>query len=449
MENIKNNAYLKHTILNYIYKVFNMFISYITIPLTLSYLDNERYGIWQTILTVISWAALSNFGIGNGLRNKVTESITEKEYSKLKSYITSAYIYLSIISFVLLVISVYLVLFIDTSVIFKNTTVQRYEIIISFIIVIFSFCINFILGISSSVVYGIHKSSLVNLFQVITNIITLLGLILIRKIEVVSLINISFVYLLANTFSNLLLTIYTFIDNRFRPSLKYRNKQYGRELTSLGLEFFILQCASIVLFSTDNFIISSFIGVNEVTDYSLVSKLFQVISTMFSILLVQLWSSVAEAICIDEYDWIRNTIKKLIILLLPTAVILFIMVNNFNLITQIWVGRILNVDRGLIILAALYAWMICFNGIFVNVQNGMSKIRVQTISSIISCLINIPMSYLLIKFFNLGITGVMLSNLICISISSVMCGIDVYFKVFKIKNTKEKELKNLKDIVKQ
>ena len=69
-----------------------MFISYISIPLTLSYLQDERYGVWQTILTVISWASLSNFGIGNGLRNKVTQSITEKKYDKLKSYITSAHL---------------------------------------------------------------------------------------------------------------------------------------------------------------------------------------------------------------------------------------------------------------------------------------------------------------------------------------------------------------------
>lgn len=138
--------------------------------------------------------------------------------------------------------------------------------------------------------------------------------------------------MIANTLSNILLTIYTFIDSKFRPNWRYINKEYGRELTSLGIEFFILQCASIILFSTDNFIISSFIGVNEVTDYSLVSKLFQIVSTMFSILLVQLWSYVAEATHSKQYNRIKDAMKNLSILLIPTAIVLAIMVNKFDLI---------------------------------------------------------------------------------------------------------------------
>ena len=431
MKNIKSNIYLVNTILNYIFKIFNMGVTYITIPLTLSYLDNERYGIWQTILTIIAWASLSNFGIGNGLRNKVTESITEEKYDKLKSYITSAYIYLTIISFIILFVSVFAISFLDTEILFKGNTLNQNEIIISFIVVIFSFCINFVLGISTSIVFGIHKSSLVNFFQVLTNIITLLGIVSIKNLSNVSLINIALVYLIANTLSNILLTSYVFLDDKFRPSLKYKNKSYGKELTTLGLEFFILQCASIVLFSTDNFIISSFIGVNEVTNYSLVSNLFQVISTLFSILLVQLWSAVAQSVCKNEYEWIKNAIKRLLLLLVPTGLVLAIMVYKFDLIIKIWIGKQMNVNYKLVILAAIYAWIICFNGIFVNVQNGMSKIRVQTISSVISCVINIPMAYILIKVFNLGIVGVMLSNIICLLISSIMCSVDIYFRVFK------------------
>ncbi len=410
-----------------------MFISYISIPLTLSYLQDERYGVWQTILTVISWASLSNFGIGNGLRNKVTQSITEKKYDKLKSYITSAYLYLTSISVVILIVAIFGILFLNTDILFKNNTLSHSEIIISFIIVIFSFCINFVLGISSSIIYGIHKSSIVNLFQSINGIITFVGLIFIKNYLNISLINIALVYLIANTLSNILLTIYTFIDSKFRPNWRYINKEYGRELTSLGIEFFILQCASIILFSTDNFIISSFIGVNEVTDYSLVSKLFQIVSTMFSILLVQLWSYVAEATHSKQYNRIKDAMKNLSILLIPTAIVLAIMVNKFDLITKIWLGKSINVNNNLVILSAIYSWIICFNGIFTNIQNGMSKIRVQTFSSIVSCVLNIPLAYIFIKVFNLGIIGVMLSNIICLSIASIMCSIDVFIRVLKRK----------------
>lgn len=425
MKKIKENTYLKNTMLNYIFKIFNMLVSYISIPLTLSYLDNERYGIWQTILTIITWASLSNFGIGNGLRNKVTESISEKKYDKLKSYITSAYIYLTIISIIIFVISIILICSIDTSLLFKDTVIQNKEIIISFIIVIFSFCLNFILGISASIVYGIQKSSLVSLSQVLMNIFTLVGIILIGRYSSASLINIALVYMIANSISNIFMVIYTLFDSKLRPNWKYRNKKYGKELTSLGIQFFILQVAGIMLNSTDNFIISSFIGINEVTEYSLVSKLFQVISTLFSILLVQLWSAVAEKVYKNEYIWIKNSMKRLMMLLAPTALILFIMVLKFDFIMNLWVGKEVSVDKGLIYLAGVYAWLLCFNGIFVNIQNGMSRIKIQTIASVICCILNIPLAYVLINIVGLGVLGVMLSNIICLMIITIMCSIDV------------------------
>ena len=194
------NTYLINTALNYIFRVINMFISYITIPLTLGYLDNERYGVWQTILAIISWASLSNFGIGNGLRNKVTESLEKKNYKRLKSYITSAYVYLTVISVIILILAICIITLVDTKTLFKGNTLNKVEIIASFIIVIISFCINFILGLSSSIAFGIHKSSLVNFFQVVTNILTLVCIVLINNFLNVSLINIALTYLIANTF---------------------------------------------------------------------------------------------------------------------------------------------------------------------------------------------------------------------------------------------------------
>lgn len=426
----KNN-YIRNTIFNYIYKIFSMGITYIMIPLTLSYLDNERYGVWQTILAIISWASLSNFGIGNGLRNKVTEALTEENYKKLKSYITSAYLYLTTISIGILIVLVSLVLTINTNILFKNNTLSRYEIIISFIIVVVSFCINFVLGLSSSIAFGIHKSSVVNLFQIITNLLTLIGLIILPKFFSANLINISLLYFVSNTVSNIIFTIYIFSNNKLRPNIKYKNKKYGKELTSLGLEFFILQISTIVLFSTDNFIISTFIGINDVANYSLVLKLFQTVSTIYSILLVQLWSEVAKVACKGDYYWIKKSMNRLLILLLPVAIGLIILVNKFDFFLNIWLKRQIVVDYRLIVLAAIYAFVICFNGIFVNIQNGLSKIRVQTISSIISCIINIPLAIFFIKVLNLGILGVITSNIICLLISSLLCATDVIFRINK------------------
>lgn len=48
--------------------------SLITVPLTLRYLGNERFGLWMTISSVLAMAAFADFGIGNGVLNTVAKA---------------------------------------------------------------------------------------------------------------------------------------------------------------------------------------------------------------------------------------------------------------------------------------------------------------------------------------------------------------------------------------
>ena len=70
-------------------KPLSMIISYIYVPIALDYLGVEKYGIWSTILTILSWISYLDIGIGNGLRNRLTESINKKDGQE-KKLISSA-----------------------------------------------------------------------------------------------------------------------------------------------------------------------------------------------------------------------------------------------------------------------------------------------------------------------------------------------------------------------
>lgn len=90
----------KNIVLGVAYKPISMFLSYIYVPVALSFLGEEKYGVWATILSVLSWISLFDVGIGNGLRNKLAECFTnnDDEHS-VKKYVSSAYIMLAIIVF--------------------------------------------------------------------------------------------------------------------------------------------------------------------------------------------------------------------------------------------------------------------------------------------------------------------------------------------------------------
>src|SRR6201991_2671907 len=79
-------------------------ISLLLIPLTIRYINPTQYGIWLTLSSIITWAGLFDMGLGNGLRNKLAAMISLGDVSSGKSYVSSAYALLVVISTLMFII---------------------------------------------------------------------------------------------------------------------------------------------------------------------------------------------------------------------------------------------------------------------------------------------------------------------------------------------------------
>ena len=95
----------KNLIGAFIVKGAALLVSLFTMPAYLRYFSNEpALGVWFTILSILTWILNFDFGIGNGLRNRLTESFVEENYIEAKKYISSAYVSISFIVLILLAI---------------------------------------------------------------------------------------------------------------------------------------------------------------------------------------------------------------------------------------------------------------------------------------------------------------------------------------------------------
>ncbi len=56
------------TVTSVISKGIGILTAFITVPLTLTYLGTERYGLWMTISSVIVMLGFADFGLGDGLK---------------------------------------------------------------------------------------------------------------------------------------------------------------------------------------------------------------------------------------------------------------------------------------------------------------------------------------------------------------------------------------------
>lgn len=90
-----------------VYKAVSMVLSIVYVPVVLGCLGNELYGIWATVLNIISWVNYFDIGIGNGLRNRLSAALARREEAdEIKKLISSAYTLLAAVVCAVVVIGV-------------------------------------------------------------------------------------------------------------------------------------------------------------------------------------------------------------------------------------------------------------------------------------------------------------------------------------------------------
>jgi O-antigen/teichoic acid export membrane protein len=76
--------------------------SLITVPLTLKYLGNERFGLWMAISSVLAMAAFADFGVGNGVLNTVSKAFGKDDIEGIRRAVSSGFAVLNSIAVLLL-----------------------------------------------------------------------------------------------------------------------------------------------------------------------------------------------------------------------------------------------------------------------------------------------------------------------------------------------------------
>ncbi|MEL6846581.1 MAG: polysaccharide biosynthesis protein, partial [Bacteroidota bacterium] len=92
----------KQILYSFLIKGGSMLIGFLTVPITLGYIHKEQYGIWITLSSVIGWFSFFDIGLGNGLRNKLSEALAENDLAKARAYVSSTYAILALIFSMLL-----------------------------------------------------------------------------------------------------------------------------------------------------------------------------------------------------------------------------------------------------------------------------------------------------------------------------------------------------------
>lgn len=432
MKSIKRNKYRINILLNYIFKIITIGLGLYSTRITIGYLGNTLYGLWATIASIISWMSSGDFGIGNGLRNKYTQAYSANDQNRQTQLIATGVITLSKISFVIFFVVIGL-----TEILISLGIINNVVRLPMYITGLF-FCVNMVLGISQSIVYARQKSWLVTASGFFVTTLNVAAILLLELLEIQADLTVfAIVHGLCTTIPNIFIIVYIKITGC--DLLKTCNKSnYSRELragiVNTGLLFFCLQICSIVLNSTDNVIINYLFDSDMVTKYSAITKVYETGQSLFTIVLISLWSAVTFYSTRNNFQWIISEVKNLLLLLVAYSVGVVAVSLGLNPIIHIWLGEnAFYYKPELVALFCVYGITIAFTSIFVNIANGLQKLKLQLIISVVGAVSNIPLSFYFAKTCGMGIFGVKFATFLAAALMAITVPVQILILLYRKK----------------
>lgn len=406
---------LKNSSLGFFLKILNMGIVYLTIPFLLKFLGKESYGVWVTIFSIISIVFFLDGGIINGLKTNLTREISFKNIKRAKELISNAYIVIGGVSLFFFVIGYILIDLLDFKELLNVTTVSEQELKEVFFVCLVFISFNFILSIYKSLFYSIQKVAFVEFSIFIYQVIIFSSIFYLYTNYQGSLIKISILYGSASFLVGVLFTVVFFFKRpELFPSAYLFSKKTLKDLFNISIGFFIIQLSMIIIFTSDNILISSLLSPEYVSKYDIVFKLFQIVITLTLLLIEPFWPLFTDAYEKKDLDWIYKVFKVYNKLFFVFVVLLVIFSFLINPIISFWVGEEFKADNGLIVSFFILVLIRVFPLIYMYFLNGIGRIKSQVVLYLIGAIINIPFSILFVKYYKLGLKGIVIGTILSI-----------------------------------
>ena len=388
-------------------RVVQIGTSLITVPLTLKYLGNERFGLWMTISSVLAMAAFADFGVGNGVLNTVSKAFGKDDMEGVRKAVSSGFAVLNTIAVLLLLSFFSIYRFVNWANFFRVYSPQaRLEAGPALAVFAVCFALNISMDVVQRVQLGLQQGYRYGLWQLCgstAGFIGVLGGIWLHVSLPVLVIAIAGAPIFATALNAT--HFFGFVRPDLRPSRKLVSRDVISQIARLGGLFFVLQVVVAVSFSADNFIIARTLGAVNVPEYAIPQRMFGLIAMMSGMLIAPLWPAYGEAISRGHMKWVRHTLKTSLLLVLgATSAASFTMLLLSHRLIHWWVGSRIHPPFFLLLGLAIWTVIGCCGDALASFLNGASVIRFQVIVASIFGMVCVITKVVFVHRF--GITGV-------------------------------------------
>lgn len=408
------------------YKAVAMLASFLAIPLMIRYLGQEQFGVWSTLLTVMSWIVFFDLGVGNGLRNKVAEALARDDKAEAANYIASGYSLIGLIALALWVLITGASFFVPWQTVFNTHAIHEDTLRLTVQIAFFFVVLNFWIGLISALLGAAQKTAMTALGQLASNILALIFVYILTKTTDASITYLALAYGISLVVASIGLSRWFYHRNpELRPK-PHLDRQHVSPLLSVGMRFFVIQIAVLVIFTTDKMLITQLFGPEYVTQYDVVFKLFSVITFAHTLVSAPLWSAYTDAYHRGDMVWIKRMLCKQLIIFIGIVISVVVMVILTKPIIGVWVGHEMNISYSLTVSIGIFVLVSTWNNIYAMFVNGIGDIKIQLYTAVVAMFLNIPLSLIFVKYLGLGLSGIVMATIVSLSLAAIALPIQVH-----------------------
>lgn len=413
MKNLQDNTRSRKSLLNVgtaiFSHVFLTFISFFTSRAIKDKLGIEILGLNGVFANVISILSLAELGFGSAINFALYKPLAENNEQSIKSimhFYKKAY---RIIALVVLIIGLIIMPFI--TIIAKSNLAANY-IYVSYFLFLINSVFSYLLVYKRTIIIADQKNYIVTSCTLIYSTV-----LKVTQLLVVIFTSNYFLFLSVNIICTLLLNIYiSIIADRLYPFLRDKNiepldRATHDVIVSKIKALFLHSLGSVIVFGTDNILVSYFAGISDAGRYTSYVTIINMVGVLITTIFDNLRDSVGNYLLEKNRDEQLNLFFKLVYLchslVYICAICLVILIPPFM---TLWLGKDIVLNQEI-----LYAMILSF--IVLRTRSPVGTIKSAAglfeqdkYAGLIEAFVNLIASILIAR--KIGILGVVLGTVI-------------------------------------
>ena len=395
-------------------KLATMAVSVLSVPLLLQLLGTQSYGTWATLTSLITFISLLDLGAGNSIRNSVASIAPASEEAVRLEFVG----FFQILCGVALIAVLALYVLLPQSDLTLENRVAAWRLYAPMLLLL-----PLLLG--ANVLQGAQASGLQAILQAAGGWGFLAFIALLAWLaQPPAIVDLALAWSICYTFALLATFALALRILRLPPRglahWSIATLRKGR--LRVGIEFFVLQLASLVLYSLGNVLIFRHLGSAEVARYDVLNKIFQVGMSLYTIVIGVMWSEIAKFRASGDAAALARTLRRLAAVAVMFSLGCLIAAFAAPLIVEQWTRHRIQVTYTEALAVAGLASIQSLAYVGAVFMNAFEKISVQIALGAISILLMIPLSSAFMAA-GVGIASVPLAAMLLTLLPMVVCNL--------------------------